>query len=91
MNHNSNDVKQLVAQVAIYLARSTSTALPDAILKPLLPMLVNGTKEKNSVVKSSSEFALVALLKIKDGEETQQVVDTIAIDCSLIVYESDDQ
>jgi hypothetical protein len=33
---------------------------------------VNGTKEKNSVVKANSELALVAVLHLRQGEEFQQ-------------------
>ncbi|GAB6030116.1 hypothetical protein CHUAL_005795 [Chamberlinius hualienensis] len=72
MNHTSNEVKQLVAQVASYLARNYGSQLPDTILKPMVPMLVNGTKEKNSVVKTSSESALVALLRLRNGDEVLQ-------------------
>ncbi len=68
MNHNSNDVKQLVAVVSTFLAKQLgSELLPKELLKPLLPMLVNGTKEKNSVVKSSSETALVTVLHMRNN------------------------
>lgn len=54
-----------------HLARSQESILPTELLKILLPMLVNGTKEKNSMVKSSSESALVDVLimrKVKFGK-----------------------
>lgn len=65
MNHASNDVKQLVPVVSDFLAKSHPDILPKEILKPLLPTLVNGTKEKNSAVRSSSESALVSVLKMR--------------------------
>lgn len=74
MNNNSNDVKQLLARVCIYLAK---TVPPDRmapeLLKLLLPMLVNGTKEKNGYVKANSEIALIAVLRLKEGEEMYNV------------------
>ena len=57
INHSSNDVKLLVASVTTFLAKeaaatSAGGSLPEELLRPLLPMLVNGTKEKNSAVRS---------------------------------------
>ena len=56
INHSSNDVKQLLATVATFLTKELgpSGSLPEELMKPLLPMLVNGTKEKNSAVRSRS-------------------------------------
>ncbi len=73
MNHQSNDVKWLVAVTAARLGSeaaasenaAASPPLPSELLKALLPMLVNGTKEKNSAVKASSESALVSLLQMR--------------------------
>merc|ERR1719510_2023047 len=52
MNHSSNDVKVLVAMMISHLAKSTDSLLPPDLLKPVLTCLVNGTMEKNSMVKS---------------------------------------
>ena len=72
LNHASNDVKQLVAQSSHYLARHVNCSLPADFLKVLLPQLVNGTKEKNTVVRSACEAALVALLRLRHNDDTQQ-------------------
>lgn len=74
MNNNSNDVKQLLARVCMHLARNISPEKmsPD-LLRSLLPMLVNGTKEKNGYVKANSELALIAVLRLRQGEEEHQV------------------
>ncbi|KRT80352.1 Armadillo repeat containing protein [Oryctes borbonicus] len=73
MNNNSNDVKQLFARVCIHLARTVaSNKMTPELLKLLLPMLVNGTKEKNGYVKANSEMALIAVLKLKEGDEMNQ-------------------
>lgn len=42
--------------------------IPVSILRSLVPLLVNGTKEKNSVVRVNSEQALVALFNLKDSD-----------------------
>lgn len=70
MNNTSNDVKQLLARVCIHLARNIPPAkMSPELLKSLLPMLVNGTKEKNGYVKANSELALIAVLRLRQGEE----------------------
>ncbi|XP_076383364.1 lethal (3) 80Fj [Megalopta genalis] len=70
MNNNSNDVKQLLARVCIHLARNIPPEkMSPELLKSLLPMLVNGTKEKNGYVKANSELALIAVLRLRQGEE----------------------
>lgn len=73
MNHQSNEVKQLLAKSCTYLAKVVPAEKTSGdFLKPVIPMLVNGTKEKNGYVKSNSEIALVAVLRLRDGEDTLQ-------------------
>ncbi|XP_067680434.1 stalled ribosome sensor GCN1-like [Haliotis asinina] len=72
MKHDSNDVKQLVGRVATYLAQSVEEPLPQSLVKPLIPPLVNGTKEKNTMVRASSEYALVAMLHMRQGDAVLQ-------------------
>ena len=73
LNHASNEVKQLVAQCSHNLARKVDCMLPPDFLKVLLPQLVNGTKEKNTAVRSACEFSLVTLLRLRfQGDDTQQ-------------------
>lgn len=74
MNNNSNEVKQLFAKMCMQLARQVpSEKMAPELLKLLLPMLVNGSKEKNGYVKANSELALIAVLKLKEGDEVNQV------------------
>jgi len=67
MNHSSNDVKVLVAMMISHVAKSNESLLPPDLLKPALTCLVNGTMEKNSIVKSCSETALVDVLHMRKG------------------------
>ena len=73
MKQESNDVKALAAQITSFLARSQSTVLDSAVLQAFIPVLVNGSKEKNTLVRSNSEFGLIALLKLRDGDKTYKV------------------
>uniref|UniRef100_A0A069DYI0 Putative translational activator gcn1 n=1 Tax=Panstrongylus megistus TaxID=65343 RepID=A0A069DYI0_9HEMI len=70
MNHPSNEVKQLLARACSYLGRREITS-PE-FLKSAIPMLVNGTKEKNGYVKANSELSLVAVLRLRHGDEKLQ-------------------
>lgn len=73
MKHESNDVKQLVSQVVTYISKSSAEPLDGTVIKVLVPMLVMGTKEKNTAVRSYSESALVAVLKLRNGNDVLQV------------------
>lgn len=80
LNHSSNEVKQLVAQTCQWVCREPSRPTPQ-LLRALVPQLVNGTKEKNSMVRASSEAALVSLLRLRGGsnsglQECLAVLDT---------------
>ncbi|XP_065077571.1 stalled ribosome sensor GCN1 [Ochlerotatus camptorhynchus] len=73
MNHMSNEVKQLLAKTCIYLAKTVPVekTAPE-YLRLVIPMLVNGTKEKNGYVKSNSEIALVYVLRLREGDDVHQ-------------------
>ncbi|XP_064653044.1 stalled ribosome sensor GCN1-like [Lineus longissimus] len=72
MKNESNDVKQCVSRVMNYVAGQHRGMLPKPLIKAWVPMLVNGCKEKNTMVKSNSEYALIRLLRMKEGDEGQQ-------------------
>uniref|UniRef100_A0A8W8K250 TOG domain-containing protein n=2 Tax=Magallana gigas TaxID=29159 RepID=A0A8W8K250_MAGGI len=67
LKKDSNDVKLIVTQVTCLIA-SSKTPLPMPVIKILIPALVMGTKEKNSMVKSSSEYAIISVLKLREGD-----------------------
>lgn len=73
INHNSNEVKQLLVKYCSYLAKVVpAERTTQEFLRPVIPMLVNGTKEKNGYVKSNSEIALIAILRLRSGDEVHQ-------------------
>ena len=71
-------MKQLLARVCSFLARSTQE-LSMEFLKIIVPMLVNGTKEKNTFVKANCEFALIAVLRLREGDVVHQVRCTLSL------------
>nr|CAD7392315.1 unnamed protein product [Timema cristinae] len=81
MNHSSNEVKQILARVCCVLGKTVPPQqMAPELLKLVIPMLVNGTKEKNSYVKANSEFALVAVLRLRfDDEMTQRCLNLLDI------------
>ncbi|KAH8289080.1 hypothetical protein KR054_012411, partial [Drosophila jambulina] len=78
MNHSSNDVKQLVPKSCTYLSKSLKAYQFNLdVLKCLVPMLVNGTKEKNGYVKSNSELALISVLRLRTDDSTLMKISDI--------------
>jgi hypothetical protein len=80
MNHSSNEVKLAATASSVFLTKSLpETPLPTSFLKTLVPLLVNGTKEKNTMVKTGSEQALICVLRLrKEGDETaSQLISTL--------------
>lgn len=73
MNHTNNDVKQLLAKCCSHISKTVpAEKTAPEVLRILIPMLVNGTKEKSGYVKSNSEIALIAVLRLRAGEEFHQ-------------------
>jgi len=72
--HSSNDVKILLAQMISLLAKSQNGLLPSELLKSVVPTLINGTMEKNSMVRSCSETALVDVMQLRKGPQGQSDV-----------------
>lgn len=70
LNHSNNEIKTCVAVSSSFLAKNYSPkTLPISMLKILVPLLVNGTKEKNSIVKLNSELSLITILKLRRSDQ----------------------
>ena len=74
MKQESNDVKALAAQVVSFVAKCCDKPLDTAVARSFVPMLVNGTKEKNTLVRTNSELGLIAVLQLRQGDDTYKVL-----------------
>ena len=69
MNHSSNEVKLATVSSSVFLAKNVEAGLPIPFLKSLVPLLVNGTKEMNTMVKTGSEQALISVLRLRKEDD----------------------
>lgn len=78
VNHSSNEVKQSMCRACQFVAEGLNerkgAQIPEVVARPLLPMLVNASKEKNQLVKCAAEMALIAILHFKSGDQGTQVM-----------------
>ena len=73
LKHDSNDVKQMIGQIVSYIMSEMSEPLDATVCKMMVSPLVMGTKEKNTVVRTNSEHALVSLLQLRKGDTYYKV------------------
>ena len=73
MKRESNDVKALGSQLVTYMCQASDADGTMASVRQLVPMLVNGCKERNTLVRSNSEQALVTLLRLRQSDDRLQV------------------
>lgn len=72
--HENSDVKLLASQAASLACESLpDSAVLEHLARPLLPMLANGTREKNSGVKATSEQAIVDMCRLYRAEESERI------------------
>lgn len=62
-------MKQSVAVSTIFWSNRRDD-FPVILIRSLVPLLVNGTKEKNTAVRVNSEQALIAMLKLKEADSS---------------------
>jgi len=75
----------MIGQLIAYITRDKSTTLDVSVCKIMVPALVMGTKEKNTLVKTNAELALIYLLQLRKGESRFKVgFFTLRLQC--IVY-----
>ncbi|GFR94652.1 translational activator GCN1-like [Elysia marginata] len=76
MKSDSNDVKVLVGQIVMYLCDTSEARLTGRFQGDvsLVPSLVVGTKEKNTLVRTCCEGALLSILKLRHGDDIYQAI-----------------
>ena len=68
MSHESNDIKQIGALVLCFITNDFEL-VDNASLKMIMSCLVYGVREKNPIVKTNSELAMVSTLRLKQKDE----------------------
>ncbi|KAH3713739.1 hypothetical protein DPMN_073541 [Dreissena polymorpha] len=90
IEHESDDIKQLIGQLVIYIISRTTAPLTMEIVKIMIPALVMGAKEKTKPVRTNSELALISLLQLRKGNSYFRSVvnniDSSSQDSLLKVY-----
>ena len=66
-------MKTIAAASPQHVARRSPASLGNALLKVIVPALLASSKEKNTIVKSSAESALLYVLRLREGESAVQV------------------
>ncbi|KAL8584753.1 hypothetical protein ACOMHN_035672 [Nucella lapillus] len=76
LKNDSTDVKQLVGRMLTYVGDSSEGGggggMSVEVMRVVVPALVMGTKEKNTMVRAASESALVTLLRLRQGDAFYQ-------------------
>jgi len=73
LNNSSNEVKVLLGNACDVIGRRIHPKiLPKDWLKYVIPSLVNGTKEKNSMVRASCECALISLMHLRQAQTAEK-------------------
>jgi len=68
----------LVAKSCTHISKSLKVdQINIEVFKYLVPMLVNGTKEKNGYVKSNSELAFISILRLRTDDSTYTKISDI--------------
>ncbi|WKY00789.1 hypothetical protein Q1695_015092 [Nippostrongylus brasiliensis] len=69
LSHQYVEVRRVSATALGHVLHAVPTKLGNDLLKLVVPHLVNGAKESNSAVRSSSELALVYAFRFNEGQE----------------------
>uniref|UniRef100_A0A3P8W649 GCN1 activator of EIF2AK4 n=1 Tax=Cynoglossus semilaevis TaxID=244447 RepID=A0A3P8W649_CYNSE len=75
LQNQSSDIRLVSERVLWWVFKDPETpAIEASLIKPILKSLLDNTKDKNTSVRAQSEYTIVSLLKLRQGEETMQGV-----------------
>ncbi|XP_024130877.1 eIF-2-alpha kinase activator GCN1 [Oryzias melastigma] len=78
LQNQSSDIRLVSERMLWWVFKEPSTPSMEAgLIKPLLKVLLDNTKDKNTTVRAQSEHTIVNLLRLRHGEETLQSVTAI--------------
>ncbi|XP_043924837.1 eIF-2-alpha kinase activator GCN1 [Protopterus annectens] len=90
LQHQSSDIRLIAVKMIWWANREPVRASPPQVIKPLLKVLLDNTKDKNTSVRAYSEQAIVNLLQMRSGEELFQnvskILDVASLDLLNDVY-----
>ncbi|KAJ4944183.1 hypothetical protein JOQ06_012728, partial [Pogonophryne albipinna] len=78
LQNQSSDIRLVSERVLWWVFREEETPSMEAsLIKPLLKSLLDNTKDKNTSVRAQSEYTIVNLLRLRQGDTTMQSVTAI--------------
>lgn len=78
LQNQSSDIRLVTERVVWWVFKGPTTPPMEAsLIKPLLKSLLDNTKDKNTSVRVQSEYTIVNLLQLRQGEETMQAITAI--------------
>ncbi|KAM6945032.1 stalled ribosome sensor GCN1 [Lycodopsis pacificus] len=78
LQNQSSDIRLVSERVLWWVFKEPATPSMEAsLVKPLLKSLLDNTKDKNTSVRAQSEYTIVNLLRLRQGEETMQSITAI--------------
>lgn len=78
LKNNSDEIKEMGLNLISVLSIKNTKAFDMTLLKTLIPMCMNGSREKEAVVKLQGEIALVNLLHLREKDTLLKVNDSVA-------------
>ncbi|KAG8146188.1 putative Translational activator GCN1-like protein [Naja naja] len=80
LQNPSSDIKLIAEKMIWWANKAPLLPLDPPVAKPILKALLDNTKDKNTSVRAYSDQAIVNLLKMRDGEETVQILDAASLE-----------